>query len=423
MQFTTLNASRALFSATLAFAANCSVWTLYAVTALEINNTLGLTATEMGLLLSAPMLTGALTRFPAGLLADRMSPKTLFIWQMLLVVPGLFLLPYAETLREYILIGLWIGISGASFTIGIRYITDWFDRSQQGRSMGIFGAGNAGVAVTLFVTPYIVDQWGWDNVGNAFGFGLLLTALLFYFIAPNDNPSLGLNQKLTIKQQLAPLKQIRVWRFGLYYYFVFGSFLALILWLPHYYHNAYNLTIEQAMVFTLFFATTSSMVRVLGGWFSDRYGGRTVNWSVFWVCLVCLFFLSYPPTTMIIHGVESQVEITIKINVWIFTALMFVVGIAQGFGRASVYKVIHDYYPNQMGSVGGFVGAIGAMGGCTLPIIFGVAVDFIGIYSVCFMILYGVLTLCMIVMFMGLKSDRYNKRLDEALSHNFLEDD
>jgi len=422
MDFTNKNASRALLSATMAFAANFSVWTLYAVTALEINDTLNLTSTELGLLLSAPMLTGALTRIPAGLLADRMSPKTLLIWQMLLVVPGLFLLPYAQTLRDYILIGFWIGISGASFTIGICYITDWFDRNQQGRSMGIFGAGNAGVAITLFITPYIADQWGWNNVGNAYGVGLLAMALLFYFIAPSSSPAQRLTHRLTIKEQLAPLKNARVWRFGLYYYFVFGSFLALILWLPHYYHNAYNLTIEQAMAYTLFFAATSSMVRALGGWFSDRYGGLTVNWSVFWVCLVCLFFLSYPPTTMIIHGIDNQVEITIKVNVWVFTALMFVIGIAQGFGRASVFKVIHDYYPNQMGSVGGFVAAIGALGGCTLPIIFGYAVDVIGIYSACFMILYGVLALCMIVMFLGLKLDRYNKRLDEALSHNFLED-
>jgi len=197
----------------------------------------------------------------------------------------------------------------------------------------------------------------------------------------------------------------------------------LILWLPHYYSAAYNLSDTQAMAFTLFFVATSSMVRALGGWFADRYGGRTVNWTVFWTCLVCLFFLCYPPTTMTIHGVKQDVELAIEVNVWIFTALIFIIGIAQGFGRASVYKMIHEYYPQQMGLVGGLVAAIGALGGCTLPIAFGLAVDFIGIYSACFMVLYGVLAACMIVMFLALKTDRFNQRVQQAAMYNFLEHD
>ena len=93
------------------------------------------------------------------------------------------------------------------------------------------------------------------------------------------------------------------------------------------------------------------------------------------------------------------------------------------FGRASVYKIINDYYPNAMGSVGGFVAALGALGGCTLPIVFGVAVDLVGIYSVCFMVLYAVLALCMIVMFFANKADRFQQRLHQAQSLNFLEQD
>ena len=103
--------------------------------------------------------------------------------------------------------------------------------------------------------------------------------------------------------------------------------------------------------------------------------------------------------------------------------MIFVIGIAQGFGRASVYKTIHDHYPKQMGSVGGFVAAIGALGGCTLPIVFGLAVDFVGFYSACFMVLYSVLACCMIAMHFANKADRFRTRLNQAQSHNFLEDD
>ncbi len=410
---------RALSAATLAFAANFSVWTLYAVIGLELRETLELNATQLGLFFSAPVLTGALGRIPAGWLSERFNPKTVFIWQMLLSTPPLFLLPLVDSLVAYIWLGFWIGISGTSFTIGIRYVTDWFETSRQGTAMGIFGAGNTGSAITLMLAPFIVDSWGWDSIGPIYGAGLLLVAFLFMILAPSrDFTSTPPKDRLTL---MTALKQAQIWRFGLYYYFVFGSFLALILWLPQYYASAYKLSNAQAMAFTLFFVATSSMVRALGGWFADRYGGRSVNWTVFWVCIVCLFFLCYPPTTMTIHGVEKDVQFSIEINVWVFSILIFIIGIAQGFGRASVYKTIHDYYPRQMGLVGGIVAAMGALGGCTLPIAFGLAVDTLGFYSACFMVLYAVLACCMMVMFLALKQDRFKKRVIEASRDNFLE--
>ena len=415
MNFEYPGAWRALSSATLAFAANFSVWTLYAVLGLELRGTLDLNATQLGLFFSAPVLTGALGRIPAGWLSERFNPKSIFLWQMLLSAPPLFLLPYVESLSAYIYLGLWIGISGTSFTIGIRYVTDWFETNKQGTVMGIFGAGNTGSAITLILAPLIVDNWGWDSIGPIYGIGLLLVAFFFMLIAPSRPYPPHINED--------KLKQAQIWRFGLYYYFVFGSFLALILWLPQYYASAYKLNNTQAMAFTLFFVATSSMVRALGGWFADRYGGRSVNWTVFWVCIVALFFISYPPTTMTIHGIKQDVELNIEINVWVFSAFIFIIGIAQGFGRASVYKTIHDYYPQQMGLVGGIVAAIGALGGCTLPIAFGLAEDYLGIYSASFMVLYAVLACCMMVMFLALKEDRFHKRVIAAKNDNFLEQD
>ncbi len=421
MNFQIPGAARALTIATIAFAANFSVWTLYAVLGLELQNSLNLSATQLGLLFSAPVLTGALGRIPAGWLSERYNPKTLFALQMILSTPPLFILPQIDTLEGYILLGLWIGISGTSFTLGIRYVTDWFESNRQGTAMGIFGAGNTGSAITLVLAPFIVENWGWDSLGPIYGVGLLIMALVFWLVAPN-RPYTPTKLQVQLSTVQA-LKSIQIWRFGLYYYFVFGSFLALILWLPQYYASAYQLSDSQAMAFTLFFVATSGMVRALGGWFADRYGGRTVNWAVFWICLVCLFFLCYPPTTMTIHGVHQDVELAIEINVWFFSTLIFIIGIAQGFGRASVYKTIHQYYPQQMGLVGGLVAAIGALGGCTLPIAFGLAVDWIGIHSACFMVLYGVLACCMTVMFLAIKTDRFNQRVQHATSHNFLDDD
>lgn len=413
----------ALIMATIVFAVNFSVWTLYSVIGVELKTVLDLSITQLGILLSAPILTGALFRLPVGLLCEKYSPKMLFIVQMLILLPPLYYLSYIESFEEYLFIGLIIGISGTSFTIGIRYLSDWFDSTEQGTAMGVFGAGNAGAALSLILVPYIKDVWGWEFVGMFFSGMVLLSCILFAMFAPNTPEYLLKKKKRAFSFFIKPLSQAKVWRFGLYYYFVFGSFLALILWLPQYYVNAYQLNFSQATVITLLFVVSSSMARAAGGWFSDRFGARNVNWGVFWICLVCLFFLSYPPTTMTIHGVNKDVELSIELNVWIFTFLLLVIGLAQGFGRASVYKLINDYYPEQMGSVGGLVAMLGALGGCTLPILFGIAVDLAGVHSACFMLLYGVLACCMLLMYFAIKRERYQQRVNHAQQHNFLDID
>lgn len=411
----------ALSLATLAFAANFSVWVLYAVLGIHLQQQLALSTTELGLLLSAPMLTGAILRMPVGLLSEKVNQKTLFVWQMILVLPALLLLNKADSFADFLGLGLWLGVSGVSFTIGIRYVVNWFESQYQGTAMGIFGAGNAGAAITLIITPFIIHHWGVAAVGPMFAMGMVFVILLFAFIAPQVPSFIETRQQEPVRSSISLLKDLKVWRFGLYYYFVFGSFLALTLWLPHYYVNAYKLPMSQAMALTLLYVASSSLVRAAGGWLADRFGARSVNWSVFWTCLVCLFFLSYPPTSMVIQGVEKQVTIDIEVNVWVFTLLIFIIGIAQGFGRASIYKIIYDNYPKEMGAVGGTVAMIGALGGCTLPLMFGLAVDWVGVYSASFMLLYGVLAGCMLLMYFANQQQQLQRRVKDAIDNNFLE--
>lgn len=411
---------RALFVATIAFAANFSIWTLYAVLAIDIQTKLSLSALELGVLLSSPIVSGALLRIPLGIISERVSPRRLWIILMWLQLPPLIILPYIESFWGYVWVGLWFGISGGSFTLGVRYVTDWFGSARQGFALGVFGVGNAGAAISFILVPLLAAKFGWQWTGPLYALAMLPAILLFTLGAPK-----GAYQPIKkvehIRSVFSFLKENAVWRYSLYYYFVFGSFLALILWLPQYYMQVYDLDISEAMGFTLFFVMTSSMVRALGGWFADRYGARAVNWSVFWVCLVCLFFLSYPPTTMTIHGLEHNVHLTVEVNVWLFTFLIFVIGIAQGLGRASVLRSLYDHYPHDMGRIGGWVAFIGALGGCTLPLAFGFIQDLLGIASGAFMVLYAVLALCMILMFLAIRKERYQRALQQALSNDFYQ--
>ena len=205
-----------------------------------------------------------------------------------------------------------------------------------------------------------------------------------------------------------------MWRFGLAYYFVFGAFVAMALWLPKYYVGEYGLPLATAAFLTILFDLPSGAIRALGGWASDKWGGSTVTWWVLWVSLICMILLSYPPTTMIVHAIKGDVAVDIGVGLTMFTVLIFIVGLAQGFGKASVYRSLADHYPTSMGVVGGIVGVIGGLGGFTLPIMFGVAADVIGVRSSCFMLMTGVIIVTMIWTWVAERNEREGILADHA---------
>ncbi len=398
---------------TIAFAANFAVWTLFSILGIKIKQDLGLTETQFGVLIATPILTGSISRLPLGILTDLFGGRRVFTILMICIVPAIYSITLATAYWHYLLIGLFVGLAGGSFAVGIAYTSAWFEKERQGTAMGIFGAGNAGAAVTNLAAPLLIVAYGWDSVPTIYAICMLVIIVLFWiftFEDPAHADKTIARKTLCLKTQLAPLKEMRVWRFGLYYYFVFGGFVALALWLPKYYIGQFEVDLKTASFLTLLFTLPSGLIRALGGWFSDKYGGRTVNWWVFWICLVCLFFLSYPPTTMIIHGIEKDISVGIELTVVPFTVLVFIVGMAMGFGKASVYKIINDYYPSQMGSVGGMVGVLGGLGGFTLPILFGAAADYTDVRSSCFMLLYAVLAACMILMHYAIKAEKLKEQ-------------
>ena len=394
---------------TMAFTVNFAVWTMFSIIGLKIKEELGLSETEFGILVATPILTGSLVRLPLGVLTDRFGGRIVFFIQMLLVAIPTYGLAFADQYWQYLLIGLCVGLAGGSFAIGIAYTAAWFPKERQGTAMGIFGAGNAGAAITNLAAPLIVVALGWRAVPQVYSVAMLIMAVVFWFLTypdPKHEERKRAGNFPTVGDQLAPLVESRVWRFGLAYYFVFGGFVALALWLPRYYVAEYGMELRTAAFITMFFTLPSGLIRALGGWLSDRWGGATVTWVVFWVSMVCLFFLSYPSTTFIVHGTDGDITFEIAIGVGLFTVLIFIVGIAQGIGKASVYRCLADYYPNNMGAVGGLVGVIGGLGGFSLPIMFGIAADVTEVRSSTFMLMYVVLAGIMIWTWAAARSER-----------------
>jgi len=394
---------------TMAFACNFAVWTMFSIIGIKIKQELGLSNTQFGILVATPILTGSLTRLPLGIITDRFGGRIVFLVQMICVAIPTYGLAFADAYWQYLIIGLFVGLAGGSFAIGIAYTSAWFEDKRQGTAMGIFGAGNAGAAITNLVAPMIVVAFGWRMVPQVYSVAMIVMAIIFWIFTypdPAQQERAKSGKHIALADQLRPLKEIRVWRFGMYYYFVFGGFVALALWLPKYYVDEYGMDLKTASLITMCFTLPSGLIRALGGWLSDKYGARNVNWAVFWVCLASLFIVSYPQTTYTVHGISGDHTFQIGTNVWVFTAMVFAIGIAQGIGKASIYRIIHDYYPDNMGSVGGMVGVIGGLGGFTLPIMFGIASDLLDIRSSCFMLLFGVVALCMIAMNIAVRNIR-----------------
>ena len=394
---------------TLAFTVNFMVWTMFSIIGIKIKAELGLNETEFGLLVATPILTGSLVRLPLGLLTDRYGGRVVYIVQMILVAASTYGLAFADQYWQYLGIGLCVGLAGGSFAIGIAYTSAWFQKERQGTALGIFGAGNAGAALNIFVAPLIIVALGWRAVPEIYSVAMLVMAIIFWFFTYAD-PQLEERTRKgnlpTLGDMLLPLLEPRVWRYGLAYSFVFGGFVALSLWLPNYYMAEYGLDLTTAAFIALFFTLPAGVIRALGGWFSDKWGGSAVTWWVFWVCIICLFFLSYPSTTFTVHGITGDISFDIAIGVTLFTVLVFIVGIAQGIGSASIFRNVADHYPTNMGSVGGLVGVIGGLGGFTLPIIFGVAADATNVHSSTFMVMYGVLGGVMIWTWMAARGER-----------------
>ncbi len=385
---------RAMWLSTFAFTVCFAVWTIFSIIGIQIKQDLGLNETAFGLLIATPILTGSLTRLFLGIWADQYGGRLVLTLVMLAAAAATWLLTWAHTYTQFIVAALFVGLAGGSFSVGIAYVSKWFPANRQGTALGIFGAGNVGAAVTKLLAPMVMVAAGWMMVAKVWSIGMAVTAVLFYLLS-QDDPSLAQRRKsgakpMSFRAQMAPLKNIQVWRFSLYYFFVFGGFVALALWLPHYLTGAYRLDVKTAGLFAAAYSIPASLFRIVGGWLSDRVGARTVMYWTFGVSALCCFVLSYPDTQYVVKGIEGDIGFRLAIGLVPFTALVFVLGFFMSLGKAAVYKHIPVYYPDHVGSVGGVVGMIGGLGGFILPIAFGAMNDLTGVWTSCFMLLFVV---------------------------------
>ena len=487
----TNKAHKILFFNTLAFTICFAAWMLNGVlvTFLVDNQVFDWGPIEIGWLMGIPVLTGALFRLPAGILTDKFGGKPVYGILLIVCTVPMFLLSYANSFVGFALASFGFGLTGISFAIGIAYTSVWYPKHWQGRALGIFGAGNAGAALTTLFAPTLLKNLtdnganieGWRSLPVIYAAALLLMGIIFLIFTENKKPSAS---NKSLKGLLAPLKDIRVWRFGLYYFLVFGCFVAFSQWLVPYFVNVYYLPLVTAGIFAALFSFPSGVIRAVGGWMSDHWGARRVMFWVLATSVLVSFMISIPRMEVFSPGKgimnkrsgevtlvsdtlirvdntnysviqksartaigddqllvlptkdawqEPVVDVGDKVskkqllakgvtriyfqaNVWIFAILIILIGSIWGIGKAGVYKLIPDHFPDEVGVVGGMVGVLGGLGGFFCPIIFGYLLEGTGLLTSCWMFMLLLSVICLMWLHKSTES-LMKEEAPEALEH------
>ncbi|MDZ5698295.1 nitrate/nitrite transporter [Chelativorans sp. M5D2P16] len=410
--------SRALTMSTVAFTVCFAVWTIFSIIGVRIKDELGLSETAFGLLVGTPILTGSLVRLALGIWTDRYGGRLVYTLTMLAAAVATLLLSFAHTYPQMLAAALGLGVAGGSFAVGVAYVARFYPAEKQGTALGIFGVGNVGAAVTKFVAPFVLVAWGWEAVAQLWALALIVMAVIFWFTT-GDDPVIraqraGRAARPNLASEFAPLRNLQVWRFALYYFFVFGGFVALALWLPRYLIGVYGFDIATAGLIGAAYSVPASIFRAYGGVLSDRAGARSVMYWTFAVSAACTALLSIPAADYVVQGIDGPKAFHFEIGPWAFTGIVFVLGFFMSLGKAAVYKHIPVYYPQNVGAVGGLVGMIGGLGGFFLPLLFGVLNDLTGLWTSCFMALFVIVAASLAWMHFAVRRMERDERLQPA---------
>jgi MFS transporter, NNP family, nitrate/nitrite transporter len=419
--------TRVLWLSTAAFTLLFAVWLMLGLLSIKIRPEFGLTDGQLYNLTLAAILAGSLLRFNFGVWTDRYGGRKVMTFLLLLTVIPTLLVSQVTSYTQLLICAALFGVAGNSFSIGIAWCAAWFPKERQGLALGVFGAGNVGASVTKLFGPVLIAAvpavgflggvipGGWRFIPVAYSGLLVLMAAAVWFLAPKHDrtPAKG----KTFAETVAPIRKLRVWEYSLHYVVVFGAYVALSNLLPTYYFNnfgaelagAFGLNEKLAAEFdtikglkgeahaaymatnpavkadvdaltkwvgilaAVCFVFPASLLRPLGGWLSDRFGPQVVMHTVFWGMALAGSLLTFVPAA----------------GVWAFTAALFILGVGMGVGKASVYKMIPDAFPKDVGAVGGLVGLLGALGGVLIPLAAGPMQVWVGKPQVVFGVLLG----------------------------------
>lgn len=401
--------NRVLWISTIGFTLMFAVWLMFGILGKPIQEEFGLSDTQLSWISALAVLNGSIWRLPAGMLTDRIGGRKVMTAILAASAIPAFLVGRTESYGMLLALAFLVGFAGNSFSVGIAWNAAWSPRERQGYALGLFGAGNVGASVTKFIGPPIIAataggtfllgiQGGWRLIPAVYAVLLLVMAVITWFGTPSQDRMPGSSK--SIGQMLTPLRELRVWRFSLYYVAVFGAYVALSAWMPIYYINNFGVSLFTAGLLTAVFIFPASLLRPVGGWFSDRWGARKAMYGTFFVMLVTSGILMMPNGHIVINHADGQTtqHLGYAMHIVPFTILLFLLGCAMGVGKAAVYKHIPEYFPDSVGPVGGLVGMLGGLGGFFLPPLFAYTEAWSGFPTSTFFVLFLLTAVCLVWM-------------------------
>jgi NNP family nitrate/nitrite transporter-like MFS transporter len=385
-------ALRQLFLATTAFAVSFAIWGLISALAPKFTQLYNLSATGKSVLIAIPVLLGSLGRLPAGMLADRFGGRKVFTALLAFSAIPAILVGFSDSYAQLILLGLFLGLAGTTFSVGIGFTSKWFPPEKQGMALGIYGMGNIGQSIAVFGAPVLALSLGsWRTVFFVFAAVSLVWAAVFYAFA--RDAAITAKPK-TLAENLSILKSSKTaWILSLFYFLTFGGFVAFAIYLPTLLKDLFQLSPTDAGARTAGFVLLATLMRPVGGILADKIGGARVLVGVFAAIAGFALLLSFPSMATFTVGALGAAG-------------------ALGLGNGAVFKLVPQYFPKETGTVTGLVGAFGGLGGFFPPLELGLVKDATGSYTLGFVLLSAFALICLAInYFVFLRSQNADRKL------------
>jgi len=357
-----------LLSAFLYFDVSFMVWVILGPLGPFIGEAYKLSATQKGLLTAVPPLGGAFFRLILGWMVERIGGrKTGLIGMAVTLVPLALAWKFADSFGGFIVIGVLLGVAGASFAAALPMASAWYPPEHQGLAMGIAGAGNSGTILATLFAPRLAQAFGWRNVFGIAMIPIVLVWIAFYFLA-KDAPAPRKVKRWTDYASI--LKVADTGWFCFIYSLTFGGFVGLVSYLAIFFHDQYHLSKVQAGDFTTFVVVFGSFLRPVGGVMADRLGGHRMLLVLLSGVGICLGAVG-----------------TLPGSAWVTLGFLAAAMGMLGMGNGSVFQLVPQRFPDRVGIMTGIVGAAGGVGGFLLPSLLGTVKDSTGSFGIGFAIL------------------------------------
>ncbi|TKH07488.1 NarK/NasA family nitrate transporter [Peribacillus simplex] len=359
-----------LLASFLYFDISFMIWVLLGALGVYITKDFGLSPAEKGLIVAIPILGGSFFRIVLGFLTDRIGPRKTAIGGMLVTMIPLFWgWLFGESLAELYLIGILLGVAGASFAAALPMASRWYPPHLQGLAMGIAGAGNSGTLFATLFGPRIAESLGWHNV---MGLALIPLTIVFviYILIAKDAPSQPPAKPL--KEYFNVFKIRDTWYFCILYSVTFGGFVGFTSFLSIFFVDEYGLTRIRAGEFVTLCVIAGSFFRPVGGFIADKIGGVKLLMFLFIGLTLCMFGISF------------------LYSLTVVTILLFIGMLFLGMGNGAVFQLVPQRFSKEIGFITGIVGAAGGVGGFLVPNILGTLKQITGTYSTGFLVFSAV---------------------------------